>query len=185
MSESSKGQRRSPRTEFKKGHKIPRGPITDETKRKISETLKRKGILPPLTLGIEPWNKGKTMSEEHRKVLSEAHKGQIPWNKGKPFLKVRGENHWKWRGGISDKGYGEDWTNKLRDSIRARDNYLCQECGLTQDNLEYLLDVHHIDEDKKNNIPENLITLCRSCHVHIHSDLLLAEQTSQQGTIII
>jgi len=32
---------------------------------------------------------------------------------------------------------------------------------------EYLL-VHHIDGDKCNNYPDNLITLCRSCHMKVH-----------------
>ena len=32
---------------------------------------------------VSAWNKGLTMSEECRKNLSEAHKGQTPWNKGK------------------------------------------------------------------------------------------------------
>lgn len=31
--------------------------------------------------GHASWNKGKKMSDEHRKKLSEAHKGKIPWNK--------------------------------------------------------------------------------------------------------
>jgi hypothetical protein len=28
----------------------------------------------------------------------------------------------------------------------------------------YKLPVHHIDYDKKNNVPLNLISLCKSCH---------------------
>lgn len=31
-------------------------------------------------------------------------------------------------------------------------------------------DVHHIDYDKKNNNPENLITLCHSCHAKTNSN---------------
>ena len=34
--------------------------------------------------GKLPWNTGKKMTIEQRKVLSEAHKGQRPWNKGIP-----------------------------------------------------------------------------------------------------
>ena len=41
--------------------------ITEETRRKISETSK----------GRKAWNKGKKMSDDYRKKLSEAHKGQI------------------------------------------------------------------------------------------------------------
>lgn len=43
-----------------------------------------------------------------------------------------------------------------------------QECGLHQDELSGRFkkhDVHHIDYNKFNCNPENLITLCKSCHV--------------------
>src|SRR3989344_968350 len=33
--------------------------------------------------GKSSWNKGKELTEEHRKKLSESHKGKTPWNKGK------------------------------------------------------------------------------------------------------
>ena len=36
-----------------------------------------------LLKGIKPWNTGSKLSEEYRRNLSLAHKGQIPWNKGK------------------------------------------------------------------------------------------------------
>jgi len=32
--------------------------------------------------GMIPWSKGKHLSEEHRKKLSESHKGKIGWNRG-------------------------------------------------------------------------------------------------------
>jgi len=32
-----------------------------------------------------PWNKGKKLSSEHRRKLSESHKGQTSWNKGIPM----------------------------------------------------------------------------------------------------
>ncbi len=64
--------------------------------------------------------------------------------------------------------YPEEWNERLKESIRQRDNYTCQECGLHQDELEgrfKKLDVHHIDYDKDNLDPKNLITLCKGCHV--------------------
>ena len=48
-----------------------------------------------------------------------------------------------------------------------RDGYKCTNCG-----SENMLIPHHIDEsgqtDNPNNAMNNLITLCRSCHIKIH-----------------
>jgi len=52
---------------------------------------------------------------------------------------------------------GNDWET-LRVEIYKRDNYICQLCS------QYGNVVHHIDYDKKNCNPNNLITLCCSCN---------------------
>lgn len=44
-------------------------------------------------------------------------------------------------------------------TIRKWDQYTCQICG-----KEPAICVHHIDYDKLNCDPKNLITLCRKCH---------------------
>jgi hypothetical protein len=46
-------------------------------------------------------------------------------------------------------------------TIRRRT--VCEQCGAT-----WGLDVHHKDENPLNNDPENLIVLCRSCHLKRH-----------------
>lgn len=71
---------------------------------------------------------------------------------------TRGENHHCWRGGIANAPYGPEWTEEFRSEIRARDENTCQVC------LGPGHDVHHIDYDKKNTVPENCVTLCKSCH---------------------
>lgn len=49
--------------------------------------------------------------------------------------------------------------------IRKRDNYVCLLCGLHQEkNNNKSLDVHHIDYNHSNNIFQNMISLCHSCH---------------------
>ena len=50
---------------------------------------------------------------------------------------------------------------KIREFIREECGYECQACGLKAKNL----DVHHIDYNKNNNHPNNLIALCRPHHM--------------------
>lgn len=88
-------------------------------------------------------HRGKRFSDEHKRKLGEAHKGE--------------KCHF-WKGGIAYLPYPVDWTQTLRRSIRERDNYICQVCS------QYGDIVHHIDYDKKNCNPDNLITLCDKCH---------------------
>ena len=71
---------------------------------------------------------------------------------------LKGEKCHFWRGGKSYELYGFDWTELLRHSIRTRDCFVCQICKKNG------WIVHHIDYNKKNNNPDNLITLCQSCH---------------------
>lgn len=75
----------------------------------------------------------------------------------------RGENNPNWKGGISKEEYTENWTDILKESIRCRDHYMCRLCGKHQDKVAH--DVHHIDYVKKHCDPNNLITLCKSCHM--------------------
>lgn len=59
--------------------------------------------------------------------------------------------------------YPKAFSIALKELIRDRDGFACQECGVGESVRAH--DVHHIDYDKKNCHPINLITLCRSCHV--------------------
>jgi hypothetical protein len=99
----------------------------------------------------------------HKKYkLTEEHKKKIG-------LSNKGEKSGNWLGGKSFELYGSDWTEDLKESIRKRDKYICQMegCGKRQNELNSFHkkhDVHHIDYDKQNLNPENLITLCKICH---------------------
>jgi len=53
---------------------------------------------------------------------------------------------------------------ELKEQRRKKDNHTCQDCGMIQEQNGRKLDVHHIDGDDTNNVEENMITLCRSCH---------------------
>ena len=104
------------------------------------------------------WNKGKKWSKEIIKKFSIA----------KINLYLNKENHPRWMGGKSFEPYSLDWTNTLKKEIRQRDNYTCQLCGCRQEDTTHL--VHHIDYNKKNCNPDNLITLCRSCHTKTNTN---------------
>jgi ssDNA-binding Zn-finger/Zn-ribbon topoisomerase 1 len=88
--------------------------------------------------------------------------------------------------------YSPDWKDIIRPSILKRDNYVCKKCGIGHKKRVYrntsgvyvecdefieewakangfkvftlFLVVAHLDNDKKNNKPANLLTLCPKCH---------------------
>ena len=68
-----------------------------------------------------------------------------------------------WDGGVRE--YGKEFNDKLKRVIRERDTNVCRQCGCTEENNGKKLSIHHIDYDKDNNDPSNLITLCVSCHM--------------------
>ena len=61
--------------------------------------------------------------------------------------------------------YSSEFNNKLKEFVRKRDGYRCQCCGVHQKECGKALDIHHIDYNKNNNDPINLIALCSSCHI--------------------
>ena len=76
----------------------------------------------------------------------------------KAMLGMKGKLSPCWKGGLSYEPYTTDWTITLKRSIRQRDHYICQVC------LGDGWYVHHIDYNKKNCNPDNLITVCPGCH---------------------
>ena len=81
---------------------------------------------------------------------------------------VRGSNNPSWKGGVADWSYTFNWKAIAR-LIRERDDYICQLCSKDMHTTEHICHVHHIDEDKFNNSPYNLITLCHQCHMPLHN----------------
>jgi HNH endonuclease/helix-turn-helix protein len=69
-----------------------------------------------------------------------------------------------WRGGRAIS-YGPGWK-ETKVLVRDRDK-VCQFCGKTPEQNGRALDVHHIDPYRytANNHPDNLVALCRSCHM--------------------
>ena len=69
-----------------------------------------------------------------------------------------------WKDGISKLPYNFDFNKELKELIRKRDEYKCRVCEKTQEENKENLTIHHIDYNKKNSNPFNLISLCRKCH---------------------
>jgi len=100
-------------------------------------------------------------SPEHRKKVSLGNKKRF--SRQDEIDKISGTNSCHWRGGIP-KPYASEFTKELKETIRKRDDYLCQNpnCYLPENGKVH--DVHHIDDNRFNNNLVNLITLCRKCH---------------------
>lgn len=123
------------------------GALAQEKKTNISKRLK--GVL---TGRVSPMRGRKT--------------GKPAWNRGKRHMALE-KNHF-WRGGISKEKYGCEFTNILKNTVRDRDGRVCIECGVSEVELGYLLSVHHLDCNKKNNQIDNLVSLCKKCHAKVH-----------------
>ena len=86
--------------------------------------------------------------------------------------KVSGDKNPAWQGGTSREPYAWSFNEDLKEAIRHRDGYYCQRCGKIQAECKTKLLVHHIDYDKKNSDPMNLITLCRGCNSRVNTNRL-------------
>jgi len=100
-------------------------------------------------IGILNPNFGKSISLETRKKLS-ATKQDIPLDKWEKFTSL--------------DSYDEGWIGSFKRKIRKRDNQICMNCGIHRENLNYTLECHHINYNKKLSIHENCISLCKKCH---------------------
>jgi len=125
----------------------------------------------------------KVYKNAHQKlkyICSNGHEHFIRWNDWQQghrcpicagvnySVKYSGENNTNWKGGISCEPYCQDWTKEFKDYIKERDGNMC----LNPDcwgNIQRL-SVHHVDYNKKNCEPQNLITLCASCNSRANKD---------------
>jgi len=102
-------------------------------------------------------------------IRNKKRKGCNHYNYGKKrplhSEKMSGSNHFNWQGGIGKAPYPFEFNKILKEQIRQRDNHQCQICGKTTKQNGKKLDIHHIDYDKNNLDPENLISLCHNCHM--------------------
>ena len=167
---------------FQKGHPSPKFWLGKkhnfETRKRMSETHKK--------VGTGKWMKGRKLSEETRRKMSESNRGKKSYkrteeikrklsilNKGKCLSEktkkkiseaLKREKSPLWQGGISFEPYGLEFNEDLKEVIRNRDRRKCLVCEKTELENKKKLFIHHIDYNKQNNNPNNLISLCNSCH---------------------
>lgn len=68
----------------------------------------------------------------------------------------------------NDNGYPFDWSI-ISATTKREAGYKCFICEQYQlDNTSLILNVHHKDYNPQNNQPDNLVVLCRDCHVRLH-----------------
>jgi len=102
---------------------------------------------------------------------------------------IKASDHPNWKGGsVRSRYYGPNFS-KQREKVLERDNYQCQACGKSQDEIK--LHCHHIISYREFRYPifkgnpiknplaefnweranrlDNLITLCESCHPRVEN----------------
>jgi hypothetical protein len=138
-------------SQYKKG--LPKcldcGEQLDNYGAKRCHSCCQKGTLHPNVRGKNNGMFGKKQTLETKKLISLANGGT-----GIPY-----EN---------EKYNRTLFNEKLKESIRKRDNYICQNCGMTEEEHiivnGQVLHVHHIDYNKDNCNANNLITVCINCN---------------------
>ena len=182
--------------------------------------IKKENIASKFRIGVEPWNKGVSRTDEEKQKMSDGQKRSYSSGKRKKYtitpehkeklikstknktndhinkiVKNRENNpnysltkksisntlKRKYKNGeikssfyidgryINNPNshynlYNGEFTENLKLQVRTRDNWICQLC-----NKKNSTSCHHIDEDKTNNVIDNLIILCNSCHSKYHS----------------
>jgi hypothetical protein len=136
-------------------------------KNTIASALMREGIssrTPQETVAMQ-----RERGIEHPKTRYWLGKKQPREMVEKRASKIRGENHYLWKGGKSRREY----RNKVKKD----------KCANCKSRLN--LGIHHIDFDHYNNDPENLTVLCVSCHMSLHKkaywDAIRAGETPKKS----
>jgi DEAD/DEAH box helicase domain-containing protein len=84
--------------------------------------------------------------------------------------------------------YGPGWA-RIRDAVRKRDGYRCQVCGAPETGSRQH-DVHHkipfraFTSATDANRPENLVTLCPSCHRKVEQNVRIRSGLAGLGTVL-
>jgi len=118
------------------------------------------------TIHYDTWKNG------NGRCRSCARKGRLNPAFGKKFPNNSKRMKNNKLGYIHGRGYypyTKEFTSKLKEEIRNRDNHQCQNCGMTEEEhiIVYgrVIEIHHKDYNRKNCNENNLITLCKQCNM--------------------
>jgi uncharacterized protein YjhX (UPF0386 family) len=104
-----------------------------------------------------------------KKSISLFKKGLVPWNKNKLNIKIRGKNHYNWKGGITERRElnNVEW-NILKHRCYERDGWRCLICG-KHIHKKGEIQAHHLVPKRIGGPDElfNLTTLCQSDHIKV------------------
>lgn len=185
----------SKRLEVRKKISEAKKGVTTRSGYKLSDEHKRK-------IGVA--HIGKIVSPDSRLKMSLSRKGKPCPNKGKPLIKIRGVNHWNWRGGRGILRHRimstVDYKNWRREVFK-RDDYTCQFCHIKGGTIHadhYPLEFAQIIEQNHIRSMEEAIktpilwdinngrTLCYDCHKIRHSSVnKITNMNSPMGNILL
>ena len=162
----------------KLGEKLVDRILSEEWKKKISDSK----------MGIPSWNKGKNLTNEHKRKISESNKGKVlseetkrkisermkgkvlsEETKRKISERMKGENHPKWNPNREEvyAPYGENfYIQQLRD-VKWKLQYGRDMLTGTKLDPNKKPAYHHIDYDKSNDRPDNHCFLSANNHMRI------------------
>lgn len=126
-------------------------------------------------MGNERYEKYKKSYEVYRKKNKKTYKkSQKAYReKNKEYLKQQ-KKEWirknpKKRLLCNRKSKNKVYFGGNRNKAFERDNWSCQECGMTNKQhlivFKKIITMHHISGNKKDSSLNNLVTLCLRCHV--------------------
>lgn len=145
-----------------------RPPVSEETKKKVSELMKGRIFTKEWRAKLSRNGKGKhhitpELRAKMLKGIKIKRKGVMPSN----LSSLHGSNHWCWKGGITPENRMIRSSAKYRDWRKAvfeRDNYTCQECferggKLNADHIKMFALYPELRFEVSNGR-----TLCEPCH---------------------
>ena len=157
ISEESKG--RVFTEEHKKNMKGKRGPNEKLRGRIVSEETRKK--ISDSRIGTEGYWLGKHFSEAHITNISKSRKGK------------NGELASAWKGGLSFEPYCEKFDDDLKERVREYFGRCCYVCGKNEIENGERLSVHHVNYNKDTCCDDSkplFIPLCHSCHSKTHGN---------------